>query len=82
MAQNDSTPDKIEKGPGARTIAAGVATVVIVLLIVANTTRVDINFLVFKAHDIQLWWFTILVVFITLVAERLVMAALRRRKKS
>lgn len=81
MSQNDNSADKIEKGPGARTIAAGVAAIAIVLLVVANTERVDVNFLVYKAHDIQLWWFTLLVVFFTLVAERLAIAAFRRRKK-
>lgn len=81
MATNDKTPDKIESGPGARTIAAGVAVVIVALLVLANTARVDVNFLVYKAHDIQLWWFTILVVFATLVTERLAIAALRRRKK-
>lgn len=81
MATNDSTPDKIDKGPGAKTIAAGVAAVIAVLLVIANTARVDVNFLVYRANDIQLWWFTLLVVFFTLVTERLVLAALRRRKK-
>ena len=81
MASKDTTPAKVETGPGARTIAAGVAAIVGLLLIIANTARVDVNFLVYKAEDIQLWWFTILVVFFTLVVERLIMAALRRRKK-
>jgi len=81
MASKDTTPAKVETGPGARTIAAGVAAIVGLLLIIANTARVDVNFLVYKAEDIQLWWFTILVVFCTLVVERLIMAALRRRKK-
>lgn len=81
MASKDVTPEAIESGPGARTIAAGVAAVIAILLIVANTAKVDVNFLVYKAHDIQLWWFTILVAFFTLVVERLSIAALRRRKK-
>lgn len=81
MTTNEPTPDKIDKGPGAKTIAAAVAAVVALLLVVANTARVDVNFLVYKANDIQLWWFTLLVIFFTLVTERLVVAALRRRKK-
>lgn len=81
MASKDIAQDKIDKGPGAKTIAAAVAAVLAVLLVVLNTERVDVNFIVYKATDIQLWWFTILVVFFTLVTERLVMAALRRRNK-
>ena len=81
MNSKDVTPDKVESGPGARTIAAGIAAIIAVLLIIANTARVDVNFLVYKAKDIQLWWFTMLVVFFTLVVERLIIAALKRRKK-
>jgi hypothetical protein len=80
MATNDITPDRMEKGPGARSIAAGIAAVIAMLLILANRAKVDVNFLVFKANDIQLWWFTLLVVFFTLVVERLIIAALKRRK--
>ena len=83
MSTNEGTPEragKIDKGPGAKTIVAAVVAVIAVALVFANTARVDVNFLVYRAENIQLWWFTLLVVFFTLVTDRLVLAALRRRK--
>ena len=72
---------KPDSGPAPQIIAAAVGLVVVLLLIVANTARVDVNFVVYKAQDIQLWWYTIVVAVVAVVAERLVMWAWRRSRR-
>ena len=82
MARPEDTPNnKIEGGPGLRVVAAAVGLVLVLLLTFANTERVNVNFLVYKAKDIPLWWFTILVAIFSVVTERLVLAVIRRRRK-
>jgi membrane protein implicated in regulation of membrane protease activity len=79
--------DKTEEAPkkdasaGLVTVAAIVMGGIVLLLIAFNTARVEVNFLVFKAQSIQLWWFTILVILFTLVTDRLVRFMIRLRSK-
>lgn len=72
---------KPDSGPAPQIIAAVVGLVVVLLLIVANTARVDVNFVVYKAKDIQLWWYTIVVAVVAVIAERLVLWAWRRSRR-
>ena len=71
----------IDKSGGAGTIAALIGVVYLALLILMNTSRVDVNVVVYTFEDTPLWWFTVLVVVITLVADRLVRLALRRSRR-
>ena len=79
--------DKTEEAPkkdasaGLVTVAAIVMGGIVLLLIAFNTSRVEVNFLVFKAQSIHLWWFTILVILFTLVTDRLVRFMIRLRSK-
>lgn len=78
---DNDTDSAVEKAGGAGTIAALIGVVYLALLVLMNTSRVDVNVVVYKFEDTPLWWFTVLVVVITLVADRLVRFALRRRRK-
>lgn len=82
MAPQEDTNSKLDNGPGFRVVAAGIGIVIVALLVIANTEQVDVNFLVYKAHKIPLWWFTILVAVFSVVTERLVIAVIRRRRKN
>jgi uncharacterized integral membrane protein len=83
-SKKNDTPEraKPDSGPAPQIIAAAVGLVVVLLLIVANTARVDVNFIVYKAQEIQLWWYTILVAVVAVVAERLVSWAWRRSRRA
>lgn len=83
MSDKSNAPasQKVESGPAPQLVAAIVGVVVVLLLIVANTERVDVNFVVYKAHEIQLWWFTVIVALLTIVAERLILWAWRRHRR-
>lgn len=83
---SDNTNDtprstKPDSGPAPQIIAAALGLLVALLLIVANTERVDVNFIVYKAEEIQLWWYTLVVAVVTIVAERLVVWAWRRSRR-
>lgn len=82
MAPQEDINSKFDDGPGIRVIAAGIGLVIVALLVFANTERVNVNFLVYKAHEIPLWWFTILVAVFSVVTERLVFAVIRRRRRN
>lgn len=80
MADNRSEDVK-ESGPGIATIGAAVAIVVLILFVVANTKKTEVNFLVFKADSVSVWWVIVLTAVITLIGERLAGYAWRRRKQ-
>lgn len=80
MAENHSEDVK-ESGPGIATIGAAVAIVVLILFVVANTKKTEVNFLVFKADNVSVWWVIVLTAVITLIGERLAGYAWRRRKQ-
>lgn len=66
---------------GLGTVAALVGVAYLLLLVVVNSDRIDVNLVVYTFSDTPLWWFTVLVVALTLVADRLVRFVLRRTKK-
>lgn len=80
MIDDDKSELKKNQGAGLGTVAAIIGTVIIVALIAANTTRIDINFVVYKAHSVPLWWYTVIIVALTVITDRVLRFVLRRRK--
>jgi uncharacterized integral membrane protein len=76
----DRTEETKNTGPNLATIGAAAAVIVFVLFIIANTKKTEVNFLIFKADNVSVWWVIVLSAIITLVAERLFGFAWRRRK--
>ena len=76
---NNNEPET-DSGAGLGTVAAIVGALIIVALIVANTTRININFVVYKAHNVPLWWYTIILVGFTIITDRVLRFVMRRRK--
>lgn len=77
---DNRTEDVKDSGPGIATIGAAVAIVVLILFVVANTKKTEVNFLIFKADNVSVWWVIVLTAVITLISERLAGYAWRRRK--
>ena len=79
---NDADKPKVETndGAGLGTVAAIIGALIIVALIAANTTRIDINFVVYKAHSVPLWWYTVIIVCLTILTDRVSRFVMRRRK--
>ena len=80
MIDDDNSELEIDKGAGLGTVAAIIGALIIVVLIAANTTRIDINFVVYKAHSVPLWWYTIIIVGLTILTDRVLRFVMRRRK--
>jgi uncharacterized integral membrane protein len=84
MADNDNkTKDRgtaPKEGASPALIGGLVAAVVLALLIVANTRKTEVNFIVDKAEP-PLWLLIVVTMIFTLIAERLVAFGWRRRKK-
>lgn len=76
----DSGVEYVDRGASPALLGGLVATVVLLLLIVANTKSTEVNFIFTKRHP-QLWVLVVVTMVITLAAERLVGFAWRRRKK-
>ena len=80
MTDDDNSELEIDKGAGLGTVAAIVGALVIITLIAANTTRININFVVYKAHNVPLWWYTVIIIALTILTDRVVRFVMRRRK--
>ena len=80
MIDDDNSELEIDKGAGLGTVAAIVGSLIIIALIAANTTRININFVVYKAHSVPLWWYTLLIVGFTIITDRVLRFVMRRRK--
>ena len=78
MADDDNSELEIDKGAGLGTVAAIVGALVIISLIAANTTRININFVVYKAHNVPLWWYTVIIIALTILTDRVVRFVTRR----
>ena len=79
MVENRSEETK-DTGPNLAIIGAAVAVVILILFVVANTKKTEVNFLIFKADDVSVWWVIVLSAVITLIGERLAGFAWRRRR--
>ena len=80
MIDDDKSELEIDKGAGLGTVAAIVGSLIIIALIAANTTRIDINFVVYKAHNVPLWWYTVIIIALTILTDRVVRFVMRRRR--
>jgi uncharacterized integral membrane protein len=80
MFDNDDSEPAVDSGAGIGTVAAIAGVLIIVALIAANTTRIDINFVVYRTHDVPLWWYTIILVALTIVTDRVLRFVIRHRK--
>jgi uncharacterized integral membrane protein len=80
MIDDDINELEIDQGAGLGTVAAIIGALIIVALIAANTTRIDINFVVYKAHSVPLWWYTVIIVGLTILTDRVSRFVMRRRK--
>jgi uncharacterized integral membrane protein len=80
MIDDDNNELEIDQGAGLGTVAAIIGALIIVALIAANTTRIDINFVVYKAHSVPLWWYTVIIVGLTILTDRVSRFVMRRRK--
>ncbi len=78
MIDDDNSELEIDKGAGLGTVAAIVGALVIISLIAANTTRININFVVYKAHNVPLWWYTVIIIALTIITDRVVRFVTRR----
>ena len=80
MIDDDNSELEIDKGTGLGTVAAIVGSLIIIALIAANTTRININFVVYKAHNVPLWWYTVIIIALTILTDRVVRFVMRRRR--
>ena len=80
MIDDDKSELEIDQGAGLGTVAAIIGALIIVALIAANTTRIDINFVVYKAHSVPLWWYTLIIIGFTILTDRVLRFVIRRRK--
>ena len=80
MIDDDNNELEIDQGAGLGTVAAIIGALIIVALIAANTTRIDINFVVYKAHSVPLWWYTLIIIGFTILTDRVLRFVIRRRK--
>ena len=80
MIDDDNSELEIDKGAGLGTVAAIVGSLIIIALIAANTTRININFVVYKAHNVPLWWYTVIIISLTILTDRVVRFVMRRRR--
>ena len=78
MIDDDNYELETDKGAGLGTVAAIVGALIIVFLIAANTTRININFVVYKAHNVPLWWYTLIIIALTILTDRVVRFVTRR----
>ena len=80
MIDDDNSTAEVNKGLGLGTVVAIIGAFIIGALVTANTSSIDINFIVYKAHDIPLWWYTLSIVGLTVITDRVLRFVLRRRK--
>ena len=78
MIDDDHYELETDKGAGLGTVAAIVGALIIIALIAANTTRININFVVYKAHNVHLWWYTVIIIALTILTDRVVRFVTRR----
>ncbi len=80
MTAGDKSKQTKDQGISFDTIAAIAGALIIGSLVAANTIRIDINFVVYKAHSVPLWWYTLLIIGFTILTDRVMRFVIRRRK--
>jgi len=66
---------------GFGNILALVGVGYLLLLVLMNTDRIDVNVVFYTFQDTPVWWFTVLVVALTLLVDRLVRFVVRRARR-
>jgi len=80
MVDDDSTATEVNQGLGLGTVISIIGAFIIGALVTANTSSIDINFIVYKAHNIPLWWYTLIVVTLAVITDRILGFVMRHRK--
>lgn len=80
MVDDDNTATEVNQGLGLGTMIAITGAFIIGALVTANTSSIDINFIVYKAHNIPLWWYTLIVVTLAVITDRILGFVMRHRK--
>lgn len=80
MVEDNNSPIKENQGLGLGTIVAIIGAFIIGALVTANTSSIDINFIVYKAHNIPLWWYTLIIIALAIVTDRILRFVMRHRK--
>ncbi len=80
MVDDDNTATEVNQGLGLGTMIAIIGAFIIGALVTANTSSIDINFIVYKAHNIPLWWYTLIVVTLAVITDRILGFVMRHRK--
>lgn len=80
MIDDDKSELEIDQGVGLGTIATIVGAFIIGALVTANTSSININFIVYKAHSVPLWWYTLIIVGFTIITDRVLRFVMRRHK--
>ena len=80
MIDDDTPTQEFNQGLGLGTVFAIIGAFIIGALVTANTSSIDINFIVYKAHNIPLWWYTLIVVILAVITDRIFGFVMRHRK--
>ena len=80
MVDDNNLPIKEKQGLGLGTIVAIIGAFIIGALVTANTFSIDINFIVYKAHNIPLWWYTLIIEALAIITDRILRFVMRHRK--
>jgi phosphotransferase system glucose/maltose/N-acetylglucosamine-specific IIC component len=80
MVDDNNLPIKENQGLGLGTIVALIGAFIIGALVTANTSSIDINFIVYKAHNIPLWWYTLIIIALAIITDRILRFVMRHRK--
>ena len=80
MTDDDNSKSEKSQGLGLGTVFAIIGAFIIGALVTANTSSIDIYFIVYKAHNIPLWWYTLIVVALAIITDRILLFVMRHRK--
>ena len=80
MVDDNNLPIKENQGLGLGTIVAIIGAFIIGALVTAKISSIDINFIVYKAHNIPLWWYTLIIIALAIITDRILRFVMRHRK--
>jgi uncharacterized integral membrane protein len=80
MFDDDTSKQETNQGLGFGTLFVIIGAFIIGALVTANTSSININFIVYQAHNIPLWWYTLIVVTLTVITDRILGFVMRHRK--
>jgi len=80
MIDDDTPTQEFNQGLGLGTVFAIIGAFIIGALVTANTSSIDINFIVYKAHNIPLWWYTLIIIALAIITDRILRFVMRHRK--